>query len=159
MQEEQARLEAALRQIRPAAPPSDLLMRLGATKPVPRAVPAALPSAAFQWRPLLALWRGLMHGAPAAAVLLLVWLAWHPVGRPARWSPTASAGTSSNAVQVGHSLLASFDTVAQLPGGAPVRFRCREWQDKVTIHDAANGMEVTQTTPRVEIFPIRFETY
>lgn len=159
MPEEQDRLETALRQIRPAAPPAELLARLQAAKPLTPVAPVAQSAVACQWTRLAMLWRGLIYGAPAAALLLLLWLAWYPANRTAGLLPVASARSNSNDVQVGHSLLASFDTIAQLPGGAPVRFRCREWQDHVTIHDPVHGMEVTETTPRVEIIPLRFETY
>jgi hypothetical protein len=159
MPEEQDRLETSLRQIRPAAPPAELLARLRSAKPSTPAAPVARSARAFQWTQWATCWRGLIYGAPAAALLLLIGLAWYPASRTAGLLPAASTRGNSNDVQVGHSLLASFDTIAQMPGGAPVRFRCREWQDHVTIQDPARGMEVTETTPRVEIIPLRFETY
>lgn len=159
MQEEQERLEAALRQIAPAAPPPQLLARLRPARMEPPLAPRAMPRPAWPWAQMAVLWRGLLYGGPAAAGLLLIWLAWQPAHHPAKRLPPGSSGIKPSAVQVGHSLLASFDAVAQLPDGTPVRFRCREWQDDVTIHDRAHGLEVTQSTPRVEVIPLRFETY
>ncbi|HUC85363.1 MAG TPA: hypothetical protein VL970_09245 [Candidatus Acidoferrales bacterium] len=159
MPEEQDRVEAAFRQIQPAAPPPALLARLRAAEPAPRGVPDATPQRAGCWARLPALWRGLIFAFPATAALVLIWFAWHPISPSAKVAPPTSAQIKPDAVQVGHSLLASFDTVAQLPGGAPVRFRCREWQDDVVIRDSAHGVEVTQSTPRVEVIPVRFEIY
>jgi hypothetical protein len=137
----------------------ELLARLRAAtveaQPAPRAASRrAAPRA--QW---VTLWRGLLLAGPAAAVVLLLWFAWQPAPRPARPAMPAAAGINPRSVSVGHSLLASFDTVAQVPGGAPVRFRCREWRDDVVIHDGAHGMVVSQSIPRVELIPLRFETY
>ena len=88
------------------------------------------------------------------------WLATpHPAVTPDKTQLAEISGTSADAVQVGHSLLASFDEVAQLPGGEPVRFRYREWQDEVVVHDATHGVVISQTTPRIEVVPVRFETY
>jgi hypothetical protein len=162
MQEEeqdcgQDRIEASLRRISPAAPPPELLARLRAARTACPPTPVAPPPAASRWTQLQMLWRALSVGAPAAALLLLLWLAWAPA--PITGNSALAAKRGTDAVQVGHSLVASFDTIAQLPGSAPVRLRCREWQDNIVIHDPVHGVEVTQTTPRVEVIPIRFETY
>ena len=158
MQEEQDRLAAALRQIPPAAPPDDLMARL-------RAVTVEVPledrrdaTRLSWWKRLPTGWRRMAIFAPAAAIVFL-WLAFRPATRTETMSSSDSPGIKANAVQVGHSLVASFDTVAQLPGGEPVRFRCREWQDDVVIHDDAHGVVITKSTPRVEMVPVRFETY
>jgi anti-sigma-K factor RskA len=158
-QEELDRLEDALRQLRPAAPPPELLDRLRAAEPVPRTPRHRAAHWLLGWRQLPALWRALTAGAAAAAVLAIFVSVRPPGGRLAGTPPTVMAIANSNAVQVGHSLLVSFDAVAQLPGGAPVRFHCREWQDNVVIRDPALGMEVTQTTPRVEVIPVGYEIY
>jgi len=160
MQDELDKLEAGFRRISPGAVPAELMDRLRAVEAEIRpARPQVRP--APPWAHLLALWRGLRVAVPAAAVVLLAWCAWHPAGAPgpARLSPPGSSGIKASTVQVGHSLVASFDTVAQVPGGDPVRFRCRAWQDDVVIHDGAHGVEVSQSTPRLEIVPVRFETY
>jgi hypothetical protein len=75
--------------------------------------------------------------------------------RTARVEPTLKA----DEVVIDRKLLASFDTVANLPDGEPVRFRCREWVDAVTLRDSGRGVEVEQRTPRLEVVPVSFETY
>ena len=158
MQEEQERLEAALRQMPPAAPPPDFMERLrvatAEAPPVKRRA-ADRTFRTFRWAGMFVGWRGLAVGVPAAAMMVLAWLGLHPTTGQA----SDASGIKANAVQVDHSLVASFDTVAQLPGGEPVRFRCTEWQDDVVIHDDAHGVVISKSTPRVEVVPVRLETY
>ena len=152
--EEQDRLEAALRQISPAAPPDELMERLRrqiiaaplSVKPARRAI---------GW---FAGWRRLAILAPAAAVVVL-WLALRPADQSDNAALPGYGGIKAEAVQVDHSLIASFDTVAQVPGEEPVRFRCREWQDDVLIKDNVHGVVISKSTPRVEVVPVRFEIY
>jgi hypothetical protein len=159
MQNEIDRAEEMLRRIPPAAVPPDLLARLrAAAVETPIAERRSLRRG-FRWAEVFAGWRGIAAAAASAAVILLVGLAWRPAAVPDKKKLSASTGIEANAVQVGHSLVASFDTVAQLPGGEPVRFRCREWRDDVVIHDDAHGVMISQSTPRVEVVPVRFETY
>ena len=157
-QDEQERLEATLRQVTPAAPPEELMARLRATGVEARLNRQPAEKMAFRWANMFQGWRAAAVIAPAAAVILL-WLALRPAATADKAIPSDSTGIRANAVQVGHSLVASFDTVAQLPGGEPVRFRCREWQDDVVVHDDAHGVVITKSTPRVEMVPVRFETY
>jgi hypothetical protein len=49
--------------------------------------------------------------------------------------------------------------VAHLPNGEPVRFLCREWRDEVILRDPARGIVIERQTPRLEVVPVRFETY
>ena len=56
-------------------------------------------------------------------------------------------------------MVASFDAVARLPGGEPVRFRCREWADDVVVRDPARGIVIERRTPRLEVVPVSIETY
>jgi hypothetical protein len=160
IQEEQDRLETAWRQIRPAAAPPELLARLHAARPVQPAMVVPPSDAPSLWRQIRLGWRALTLAAPTTAVLLLIWFAWAPGLTTKPLIPGAITGNSApDNVQVGHSLVASFDTIARVPGGAPVRLRYREWQDNIVIHDRVHGMEITQTTPRIEVIPVRFETY
>lgn len=152
--EEQDRLEAALRQISPAAPPDDLLERLRSqTIAAPRLVEP--PRRRAGW---FAGWRRLAVLAPAAAMILL-WLTVRPANQPDKAASPASGGIKTEAVQVDHSLVASFDAVAQVQGEEPIRFRCREWQDDVLIKDNVHGVVISKSTPRVEVVPVRFEVY
>ncbi|HEY9175623.1 MAG TPA: hypothetical protein VI136_25370, partial [Verrucomicrobiae bacterium] len=77
-------------------------------------------------------------------------------------SPIAAAESppmKADQVEIDRKLLASFDAVASLPDGEPVRFRCREWVDAVTLRDSDRGVEITHRTPRLEVVPVSFETY
>jgi hypothetical protein len=62
-------------------------------------------------------------------------------------------------VQIDQALVWSFDAVARLPSGEPIRFRCREWMDQVVLSDRDRGVVFEQRAPRVEVVPVRFETY
>ena len=162
MQEEHEQLETLLRQIPPATPPPDLMERLrvatAETPPVKRRAAGQIHRT-FHWTGLFAGWRGLAVAVPASAMIVLAWLGLRLATVPDEARAAAVSGIKANAVQVDHSLVASFDTVAQLPGGVPVRFRCREWQDDVVIHDDTHGVVISKSTPRVEVMPVRFETY
>ena len=162
--QEQNRFEAELRERRPRRVPEDLWSRLLA--------PAARPSRARQvaspWSAPVAvgLQRVLRFLVPVAGVAVLTLLLWHRSMQrenpPMTHSqPPASAATRAQAddVKVAQDLVTSFDTVAKLPSGEPVRFRCRQWVDKVVLRDNAHGLVLEQRTPRVEIVPVGFETY
>jgi len=71
----------------------------------------------------------------------------------------AAAGLVADDVQVDQELVSSFDVVAKLPGGEPVRFRCQKWRDQLVVTDKNRGVEIEQSSPRVEVVPVRFETY
>jgi len=159
---EQDRLEAGLRRIAPAQMPADLMLRLRAAKVAPQRTEIPAPRRSWRWTEWFAAWRGLAFAEPAVAILLvalLVWRAVQPAVLPGKNDLGRTPGLQANAVHVDHSLVASFDAVAQLPGGEPVRFHCRQWQDDVVVHDDANGVTISRRTPRVEVVPVRFETY
>lgn len=157
MDDEQERLEAGLRRTPPAAVPPELMERLRSVVNAPPAARAVHRHAIHRvdW---LAGWRVWLWAAPAAA-MILVWIGGRSTIYTGKAQSAAGPAAEPNAVQVGHSLVASFDEVAQVPGGEPVRFHCREWQDDVVIHDDAHGMVISRSTPRVEVIPVRFETY
>jgi hypothetical protein len=80
-----------------------------------------------------------------------------------RQSPVAVAPASqsfkADGVQINRELVSSFDAVARLPTGEPIRFRCRKWMDRVVLEDKRRGLVIQQSSPRVEVLPVRFETY
>ena len=158
MQNELDKLETELRQIPPAEVPLELMEKLRAATPEMRPVNRRRISPTFRWLDILTGWRVIATTA-AAAIALVVWLVSRPSAKLGKSTLPKSAGMDVSAVQSGHSLLASFDMVAQLPGGEPVRFRCREWQDDVVIHDNVHGLVISKSTPRIEVIPVRFETY
>jgi hypothetical protein len=90
------------------------------------------------------------------ALALILWQANLPSGRE-----TAAPGSPLKAddVQIDEQLVSTFDAVAPLPSGEPVRFRCRQWLDEVVLRDSKRGVEVTRRVPRVEVVPVSFETY
>jgi len=158
MQENLDQVETGLRRLPPSPVPPEFLARL-------RAVPMQLhsgrelePKPIVHWQKWFAGWRWLTWSMPAAIGLLL-WLVGPRALDPERPAQAETHGLRADAVQVGHSLIASFDTVAQMPDGEPVRFHCRQWQDEVVLHDDANGILISQIAPRVEVVPVRFETY
>jgi hypothetical protein len=157
MEDELERFEADLGRTAPAPAPPHLMEQLRiATGPRPPERQAPRPR--FGWKPWLIGWRGLAVAAPAVAAIVFC-LTPHPAVEPVKINNSNLPATEPNAVQVGYSLVASFDAVAQVPGAEPVRFRCREWQDDVVIHDDAHGMVISRSTPRIEMIPVRFETY
>jgi hypothetical protein len=62
-------------------------------------------------------------------------------------------------IEIGRTLVATFDAVAELPSGEPVRFRCQQWADTTRFRDRARGINVEQSTPRLEIVPVSLDTY
>ena len=159
------RFEAELRQVRPSLPPADFIRRLKAdgSTPAPAAGPDPRPGPAWVqtagltagswWRSAVLRWL-----VPAAALFMVGAFAWRaswygvkpaPVGRPMQ----------ADDVRIDQELVSSFDTVAELPNGEPVRFRCHQWMDEVVVRDSKRGLEVARRVPRVEVIPVRFEAY
>jgi hypothetical protein len=155
--------EAELRRLKPAEPPEEFMARLAAAQPMPRMQPGVRSWPVRQpnfWRVLLRWLAPAMAGAAMVAALL-VWQMHQPEGRSPSQTVIASAKPALKAdnVEIDRQLVAAFDTVARMPGGEPVRFRCREWMDNVVLRDSAQGVEVEQRTPRLEVVPVGFETY
>jgi hypothetical protein len=155
--------EAELHRLKPAEPPEEFMARLAESQPMPRVQPSVRSWPARQpdvWRVLLRWLAPAMAGAAVVAALL-VWQVNKPEGRSASQAVIASAkpALKANDVEIDRQLVAAFDAVARMPGGEPVRFRCREWMDNVVLRDSAQGVEVEQRTPRLEVVPVGFETY
>ena len=170
------RIESELRRVRPARPPAAFLQRLKAEAPAlvaerrgqaaleaqpaqsegtraPRTVRSE-PVAWSAWLRLLLRWV-----VPAAAVLVIGALVWQARPPSPSGPQTASAPVKADDVQIDQQLVSTFDAVAPLPGGEPVRFRCRQWMDEVVLRDSRRGVEVARRVPRLEVVPVRFETY
>jgi hypothetical protein len=102
--------------------------------------------------------------ATAAAGLMFTLLAWLAIDPKSPLVAHRLGGASqpmltADKVEIGQDLVATFDAVARLPNGRPVRFRCREWSDQMMVSDSARGVVIEERTPRLEIVPVRFETY
>jgi hypothetical protein len=96
---------------------------------------------------------------PATAVLVLGVVLWQAKPLARRGPATAASPMKADDVQIDQQLVSTFDTVAPLPSGEPVRFRCREWLDEVVLRDSKRGVEVARRVPRVEVVAVSFETY
>lgn len=152
--------EVELRRFKPARLPDELQSRLAAPPP--------MRSREFETRERLRVWRldwslWLRWLAPVMAVavaLLVVVLQWNR-GRNSAPPTTAAAVPTLKAdqVEIDRQLLGSFDAVANMPDGEPVRFRFQQWMDAITLRDSVRGVEVVQRTPRIEVVPVGFATY
>jgi hypothetical protein len=171
------RFEAELRGTGAARPPADFLQRLKSEVPAlvaerraqnqlaarsarveaavtPEAVRAPERGVWASWLPLILRWL-----APAAAVLVVGTIVWRANLTVEQQPQRASAPLRADDVRIDQELVSTYDTVATLPSGEPVRFRCREWMDEVVLRDSRRGVEVARRVPRVEVVPVRFETY
>ncbi len=160
MNPELDQFEAELQRLRPAKAPEEFVASLA--KPPRRRPPQMRPA---RERKVLVTWRWLRWLAPAMAMLLvgaiLIVRYYQPEKLDRANSGVAVAKPVINAdrVDIDRQLLAAFDAVARLPGGEPVRFRCRQWMEEVVLRDTSTGVIVEQQTPRLEIVPVKFETY
>ena len=161
---EQQEFEAALRRTRPVKLPEELRSRLLAAAP-PKKARSAPP-----WPALAVLgWlRVLRLAVPAAAVVVIAAVVvWRnaSTSKSTATNSKSSTGMVANAplkadeVKIDQELVSSFDTVARLPGGEPVRFRCNQWLDEITLSNKAQGLVLQERTPRFEIVTVGFETY
>ena len=160
---EHQNLESELCRLTPAAPPQDFMVRLAAIpSPAQRQpeVRASRVPVADGWR-LMVRWLVPVTAGVALVISALLW--WLPTTGPKAADPslphTAQAATQPNAVQIDRELVAAYDALAELPGGEPVRFRCQEWMDAVTLRDAASGVLIEQRTPRFEVVAARLDTF
>ena len=161
--------ERQLRCTKLARPPEDFAARLLAAAPKRIRVESAVntPSIPVFFQSLRMSLRWLI---PATAVGLAVIVAWQGsqpfvnppenIGSGSRTSASASPPLlKADEVKVDQQLVSSFDAVARLPGGEPVRFRCENWMDQVAVTDKSLGLVVEHSQPRVEVVAMRFETY
>ena len=160
-QPEEDRLERELRDLTPSPFPRELSERLeqawnrGDQVPAPRQCdwPSAIRRSWLRWLAPAA-------AAVAAAFALILLLGHQGIrGHATTKTATAPAALNANDVEIDRQLVASFQAVATLPGGEPVRVRCREWMDQVVLRDAARGLTIEQRTPRFEIIPVELETF
>jgi hypothetical protein len=163
---EQNRFEAELREISAARLPEDFRSRLLAAAPRPKACPVRRPwpaPVALGWQ------RVLRFFIPAGAGAILAVIVWHPRLHQRSTAPAESSAVAAvdrpaappkaDDVQITQELVSSFDTLTTLPTGEPVRFECQRWVDKVILTDKNRGLVLEERRPRVEIVPVRFETY
>jgi hypothetical protein len=163
--------EAELRKIKASPAPEALISRLLAVRSTPRlsVVDRVHPKPqGYAWMRLLR-W---LAPATALGMLLFISLVRHSppgatrTGINPEQAKHVSAPLSSTVkpaetdeIEIGKTLLATFDAIAELPSGEPVRFRCQEWADTMVFRDRARGIAVERSTPRLEIVPVSLETY
>lgn len=153
--------ESGLQRMKPAPVPDELLARLRAAEPARQLLePVSVAGIGVDlWR---SIFRWLAPVAACAVIGVIGWrVAWPTPPRPTEPHRALAVVPllRADAVSIDRELTASFDAVARLPDGESVRFRCREWMDQVVWHDSARGVTVEQRAPRLEIVPVRFETY
>jgi hypothetical protein len=170
--------ENELKRLKPAEPPASLLARL---ESLPQAASRDARQAQETTAPRVgslslaaAVWRWVLWGTPAAAAVVAGLVA---IGRfqhpsvPAAPDlvsatnggpevPTGVAqGSGEDALEIDRHFLASYEAVAELPEGGPVLFRCNQWEDRVIFRDPERGISIERRTPRLEVVPVRFESY
>ena len=160
---EEEKFETQLRRIKPAKPPEAFTARLLAAMPEAKAAfesrsPASpisnCPQRLRQWL------RWLIPATGAAIVAAVVWRGSLPSAPgPQAGAAMAPPVLTADDVKIDQQLVSSFDAVARLPGGEPVRFRCENWMDQVVLSDKSRGVVVENRKPRFEVVSLGFETY
>jgi len=150
--------EAELRELKPARPPEQFMTRLSEALPRRSSASSVLGGRS----PLPLRWWRLSVLAPATALAsLLVVLAIWPGNKPSKPMPanTPAAVVSADDVEIDSQLVSTFDAVAHLPSGEPVRLRCSEWQDDFVLRDSKRGVLIEHRIPRVEVVAVESEVY
>ena len=152
--------ETELRQLKPARLPREFELRL-ISPPSLSFRELETPGRSQVWRGGWSLWlRWLAPATVVAAALLVVACLLHRQRKTAPVTTEASAPTlKADQVEIDRQLLGSFDAVASMPEGEPVRFHFEQWMDSVTLRDSVRGVEVVQRIPRIEVVPVSFATY
>ena len=159
---EQENFEAQLRQLKPGKLPEELVARIQAG--VSTAAKCSR-TVAKQSPDFLQILRWLI---PATAAVVVTAVVWHRQPNSdgqglsnldSQESSIAAEPLKPDNVQIGKELVSSFDAVATLPGGEPVRFRCQQWVNTVVVDDEKRGLVMQSRSPRVVVVPVGFETY
>jgi hypothetical protein len=160
--------EAELRRLKPARLPMELQRQLEESPLAPTNAPhrerrLPMKRGPLTW-PLWLRWAVPGAGAAVLGLLALLVLVVIPQTRQRGMTPEPSTWASGPAlkvdqVEINRELLGSFDAVAEMPDGEPVRFRFQEWMEAVTLRDSVRGLEVVRYTPRIEIVPVNFASY
>jgi hypothetical protein len=160
--------EAELRRLRPVRLTDDTLDRFAAVRQCQagtthRRTQADWPFLdSVRWCSLRR-WLAPALGAVVVAIAMAGWWGWRhssdPAGNAQGQAASPSPMLNADTVEIDRQLVASFDAIASLPDGEPVRVRFSEWEDQVCFRDTARGVTVEKRTPRLEVVPVRFETY
>lgn len=157
-------LEMELRRLKPAQPPAEFSAHLAQT--LRRIGPQTRPRSWDRIRSAFGArtWRWMAPATAIAVVLILIGVLKLSISAPNQSPKAASLNASRPAIKADHveinrQLVATFDTVAQLPTGEPIRFQCSEWREDVVLRDSAHRLLIKQEQPRLEIVPVTFEIY
>jgi hypothetical protein len=154
------RFEAELRRTPPAPLPDQFMAKLSAAKPGMKQAQRGQRRVRSIFPPWRVTWVWLAPSMGVAVAGLFLARANLGTQRAVKNAPMAgNLGFKASDVQVDQELVDSFDVVAKLPGGEPVRFHCRKWKDQVVLTDTNGGVQIERDSPRVEVVPVRFETY
>ena len=155
--------EAELQKFKPATPPDELrrnLEGLRANLPVGTNPRSSSGLGTCGW---LARFWWLIAPAAAVAIAIAVLYPRHSTRIQKPSSPTlaktSEAQPKADQIEIDQQLLSVFDAIARLPTGEPVRFHCREWMDEIVLRDSSRGLVFERQMPRLEVVPVRFETY
>jgi hypothetical protein len=150
--------ERQLRQVKPAPVPECLQARLNQQRPAEQKPVQVLERSRVRVSNFLRLLQWLTPAT--AAILLTVAVVWRGDQSGRLNSPDAAApALKADDIKIHQELISSFDAVAKLPSGEPVRFRCQTWVDQVAVSDSSRGLFIENRTPRIEVVPIGYETY
>jgi hypothetical protein len=156
------RFEKELITLRPAKAPEGLIRRMAEAAPSSRQqrLSPGILQRLGGWPP----WLRWGSAAAVAVAILVAMVSQKLVRTPqndrirAALSPIEPS-LKADKIEISQELLTSFEAVTQLPDGEPVRLRCRQWLDGVTLRDTARGVVIERQAPRLEVVPVRFEIY
>lgn len=163
-------LERDLRRLRPAAS-DEFVNRLVSSRPRRAVEPVATPKPGLFDRVRLSLDRAGFWlrwcAAPAVLVCLIGMLWFRPEPPPTlvdasgtnRAHQLTEVPAGAGEVEIEHDLVDSYEMVADLPSGVPVRFRLDKWHDTVVYRDPQTGLAVERRSPRFEVVPMSLASY
>jgi hypothetical protein len=151
--------EQELQRLRPAPLPQTLEARVRATIS-PDLHDSPPPAASHNFAPRcswLITW--VLPAAAAVAFAVFCWIRFIPAHRPITNTASAASAFSADRVEIDRQLIGSFEGLAELPGGKPLRFRCYDWMDHIRVRDSARGIVFEKDEPYREIVPVRYDHY
>jgi hypothetical protein len=157
------RFEAELRKLEPAVPPEELRCRLDELKPNRLDWENSRSSSGEGTGGFLARFWWSIATAAALGIAVAVLYPHHSTPLQKTSHPlltrVAQSQAKADQIEIDQQLLSVFDAIARLPSGEPVRFHCREWMYGIVLRDSARGFVLERQMPRLEVVPVRFETY
>lgn len=142
-------IEEALKRMKPAEMPSDLMARLTAARPQPKA-----RKRAFWMRWLIPVGAG-----ATAALMATVWLRHAPSVEKSS-QPKIAAASISIPVECNDYLVGAREVgVVAIPNQHPFRVMEVEWLEQSIIRTDANGPAIRVETKRKDVVPVALEIF